>query len=108
VSKKVLRLKIKDIEWSFHGQTNASYIRRHGKDSGAITYTDDREVYFNLSQFRPYFVRHELLHVYIASSSSNASSLNKDQVEELCAELYGDHGPEMRLIEDKILEFFMK
>lgn len=108
MKKKPYKANIKGIDWEFHIQSNASYIRSHGKDSGAITYLGDRDVYFNSSQLSPGTVRHELMHVYVKSSGTNSASLSPDDVEELCAELYEVHGPEMDLLVDKILEHFLK
>lgn len=106
--KKYFTHTIKDHEWKFYYQSNAAYIRAHGKDSGAITYPADGEVYFNSSSFTPSNVRHEIMHVYVESSSTVSSALTADQTEELCAQLYGDHGAEMDLLANKIMEFFLK
>lgn len=100
--------KIKGYEWTFFAEKNATYIRKHGSDSHAITYTHDREIYFNISSLAPSYVRHEVFHAYVASSNINSSNLNKEQMEELCAELYGDHGPEMDKLVDKILNHFLR
>lgn len=107
-NKRVFKQLIKGIEWEFHSLSNASYVRRHGNDSGAITYTNDHDVFFNSSHFSPGIVRHEVFHTYIASSGTNSASLTSDQMEELCAEIYQSHGPEMDLLVDKILEFFLR
>lgn len=106
--KSPLKDKIKGHEWTFHGQTNSAYIRKHGSDSHAITYTKDRDIFFNLSSIAPDYVRHEVLHAYVASSSTNSSNLTADQIEELCCEIYGEHGPEMDLLVDKILNHFLR
>jgi hypothetical protein len=103
-----IKIKIKGIEWAIFAQTPAAYKRKHGSDSHAITYTKDREIFFNISTLAPDYVRHEVFHAYIASSSTNSSSLTADQVEELAAELYGEHGPEMDLAVDQILNFFLR
>jgi len=86
---------IKGHEWKFYAQSTNAYKRAHGSDSHAITYYKDREVFFQLTSLSPNYVRHELVHCYIASSSINSSSLTADQMEELAAELIGEHGPEM-------------
>ena len=103
-----IKIKIKGIEWAIFAQTPSAYKRKHGSDSHAITYTKDREIFFNISTLAPDYVRHEVFHAYIASSSTNSSSLTADQVEELAAELYGEHGPEMDLAVDQILNFFLR
>lgn len=106
--KTPLKEKVKGYEWTFHAEKKATYIRKHGSDSHAITYPVDREVYFNINSLAPDYVRHEVFHVYVASSSTNSSNLDKDQFEELCAELYGDHAPEMDLLVDKIMNHFLR
>lgn len=107
--KKVpLKDVIKGHEWTFHAQTSNTYSRKHGSDSHAITYTHDREVYFNIDSLAPDYVRHEIFHAYVASSSINSADLDKDQMEELCAELYGEHGPEMELLVNKILNYYLR
>lgn len=106
--KKSLKKKIKDVQWEFFVQTASAYKRDHGKDSDAITYPHDRECYFNKPRFLPSCVRHELIHVYVASSGINSANLTADQVEELIAEIYEQHAKEMAILEDEILDFFMR
>ena len=106
--KAPLKEKIKGYEWTFHAQANATYVRKHGSDSHAITYTHEREIFFNLNSMAPDYIRHEIFHAYVASCSTNSSSLDKDQMEELCAEVYGDHGPEMDALVDKILNYYLR
>jgi len=103
-----IKIKIKGIEWSIFAQTPAAYKRKHGSDSHAITYPKEREIFFNISTLAPDYVRHEVFHAYIASSSTNSSSLTTDQMEELSAELYGEHEPDMNLAVDQILNFFLR
>lgn len=106
--KPPLKEKIKGYEWAFYAQSNAAYVRKHGSDSHAITYTHEREIYFNLNTMAPEYLRHEVFHAYVASCSTNSSNLDKDQMEELCAEVYGDHGPEMDLLVDKIMNYYLR
>ena len=108
MKKKPYKANIKGIDWEFHLQTVRAYVRDHGKDSGAITYLGDKDVYFSDSQLSPGTIRHELLHVYVASSGTNSSDLDASQMEELCAEILELHGPEIMLLTDKILEHFLK
>lgn len=106
--KTPIKQIIKGHEWAFYAETNGTYTRKHGSDSHAITYTHDREIYFNISSLAPDYVRHEVFHAYVASSSTNSSNLDKDQMEELCAELYGEHGPEMELLVNKIINYYLR
>jgi hypothetical protein len=109
--KPPYKAHIKGVEWTFFVQTPATYRRSHGadgKDSEAITYPYDREVYFNSNYLSPYTVKHEILHVFVASSSTDSSSLDADQKEELCCELYGNHSTDMESLAEKILNYFLR
>lgn len=106
--RKFLTANIKGVEWKIYAVSNAAYVRVHGSDSDAITYIKDREIYFKLSSLAPEYVRHEVLHAYVASSNTTSSSLKVDQMEELCCELYGEHGPAMDALVDKILNFYLR
>jgi hypothetical protein len=108
MKKKPYKATIKGMDWEFHLQTNSSYVRKHGNDSGAIAYPEDRDVFFNANYLSGGKIRHELMHVYVASSGINSASLTKDQMEELCAEIVELHGPELMYLTDKILEHFLK
>lgn len=107
-NKRVLKYSVKGIEWEFRCQTVAAYVRAHGADSGGITYPHDKEVYINRSRLNPENVRHEVMHVFVESTSTASMVKSADDAEELCAQLYGEHGPEMDLLVDKILEFFLR
>lgn len=106
--KRTYKDRIKGMEWTFSLLPKASYVRGHGNDSDAVTYPHDREVFFNSDRLTPGVVRHEVFHVFVASSGTNSANLTVDQMEELGAELYENHGPEMDWLVDKILEAFLK
>lgn len=108
LKKKIFKLQIKGLDWTVHGMTNQQYTRSHGKDSAAITYLQDREMFFNLSHFNTEFVRHELGHAYVASSGTTSSSLTTDQIEELMCEIIGEHGLEIVQQADRIVNFLLK
>lgn len=105
---KFFSANIKGMEWKFYAQATSTYNRKHGTDSHAITYTKEKEIYFKLSELSPDYIRHELMHAYVMSCSINSSSLTADQMEEVCAEIFGEHGVEMCLIVDQILNFFLR
>lgn len=105
--KKSLVIQIKGLEWQVFSQTNTSYIRQHGKDSGAITYLKEKQIYFNKDHFNPGYIRHELLHAFVSSSGINSSSLDADQIEELCAEIVEEHYFEIGSLTDKITNFIL-
>lgn len=105
---KTLTVDVLGTSWTVHMQAPTAYRKMHGSDSEAITYPGDLEVFFNKNYFTPDTVRHETMHLFVASSGSTSSSLTKDQMEELCAELYGQHGPKMDLVTDQIISFFSR
>ena len=93
-NKKFVSRIIKGSEWHFYLESPTTYIRKHGSDSDAITYTKEREVYFNRSEFDTNCVRHELFHIYIVESNTNSSpDFTKDDMEDLAAEIIGEFGP---------------
>ena len=108
MKRKPYIANVRGITWEFHLQSNAAYVRQNGKDSGAITYLGDKDVWFNQAHLSPGNVRHEVFHVYIASAGINSASLTVDQMEEIAAETFESFGPEMSLLVDKILEHFLK
>ena len=105
---KTYTVKIKGVDWKISAQATSTYHRQHGRDSHAITYTKDHHIYFKLSELSPEYIRHELMHAYVMCCSINSSDLTADQMEEVCAEIYGEHGAEMGLIVDQILNFFLR
>lgn len=108
MSKRNITVEALGLNWTVYLQSSDAYKKKHGSDSDAITYPADLEVFFNKSSFTPDVVRHEVLHMFVASSNSGSSGLSADQMEELCAELYGQHGPKMDLVTDQIISFFSR
>jgi hypothetical protein len=105
---KVFTFSIMGIDWQVYLQSPSSYKKIHGSDSEAITYPSDREVYFNKDYFSAETIRHEVFHCYVASSPTNSATLNADQKEEQCCELFEKYGPLMMLQVDQILCFFSR
>ena len=92
--KKFVTRIIKGAEWHFYLESAATYTRKHGSDSEAITYVKEREVYFNRADFDTYTVRHELFHIYVSESNTNSSpDFTKADMEDLGAEIIGEFGP---------------
>ena len=96
------------VAWSVFLQSEATYKKMHGSDSDGVCYPHDREIYFCKSSFTPACVRHEIWHAMVASSGHTSSNLTADQMEELGAEIYAEHGPRMDLIVDQIISFFSR
>jgi hypothetical protein len=92
-NKKFLVRNIKGSEWHFYLESSSVYKRKHGSDSGAIVYIKEREVFFNRADFDTDAVRHELFHIYVAESNTKSSpDFTKDDMEDLGAEIMGEHG----------------
>lgn len=88
----MIKLKIKDIEWSFNVLQDEYYDAKNGKDSHGITHKSKLEVDFKQSSFSPPLVRHELLHAYTASCCINSiEDLDDHAMEEICAEIIEFH-----------------
>lgn len=91
--KKFVTRNIKGAEWHFYLESSSVYRRKHGSDSGAIVYIKEREVFFNKAEFDTNAVRHEIFHIYVAESNTNSSpDFTKDDMEDLGAEIMGEHG----------------
>lgn len=106
--KKFVSRMIKGVEWHFYLESGASYKRKHGSDSDAITYPKEREVYFNRTEFDTNAVRHELFHIFVSESNTVSSpDFTKDDMEDLGAEIVGEFGPlivqEADFIHNKLL-----
>lgn len=105
--KKHLSIQIKGIEWKVYFQQDSTFQKSHG-DCEAITYPDDREMYFNMRNFYSGYVAHELVHSFVASTNTEHSSLDKDQAEELICALYQHHHLEFNKLIFEIVDFVLK
>ena len=105
MKNKLLKVEIKDINWTFTLMDNATYNNKHGKDSQGITASELLEVDFNKKYFTLALVRHELLHAYKASCCLNSTAeITAEDVEEICAEIYEYHGPAMDIKAKEIFD----
>ncbi len=107
-SKKFVTRMLKGAEWHFYLEASATYVRKHGSDSEAITYPKEREVYFNKTYFDTNTVRHELFHIFVHESNTTSSpDFTKDDMEDLGAEIVGESAPlivqESDFIHNKLL-----
>ena len=91
---KYLEISIKDVKWKVFSQSPSYYKKVHKKlaDSHGITYIDDCEVYFPRIGVHINIVRHELIHMLVASSSTNRmTETTADDREEHIAQLIEHH-----------------
>jgi hypothetical protein len=96
------------LDWQVFLQSDTVYAKMHGSDSSGITYTHDREMYFNKSYYTPEIIRHELFHAYHASSPNGSSNMDAEQVEDQSCEIFEKYGPLMLMQSDQILSFFSR
>ncbi len=100
---KPIKIKIKDIEWSFAVLGDQEYVRKHGADSQGITDKDDKLVHFKESRLSLALVKHELLHVYFSSCCiDSATELQAEDAEEIAAEIIAHHGEDLLKISKKL------
>jgi hypothetical protein len=104
---KTLTLNIKGRDWVFQVLPEKAYVKKFNDDSMAITIEKEKSVYFNKPDFNLVTIRHELLHVLVFSSLVESSELSSEQMEELCAEITGEHGLEIIVWSEKILNHFI-
>ncbi len=109
VSKKYLSITVKGVDWKIYIQTHSRYIKMHGKDSKAIVYPDDREAYFDKSELALRIIRHEVFHIFTASTDTEHNSqMTVSDQEELDCTVYGNNRTEMIKIEDSIVDFILR
>ena len=90
--KKPVKILIKDIAWTVQVLEDKEYEDAHGKDSHGITDKNKQTVDLKRSSFSLSLVKHELLHVYVASCCINSiEDLDDSGMEELCAEIIEFH-----------------
>lgn len=108
-----LALNIKGKNWSFILLHDRSFDKLHNSnpdegDASAITLSSTHEVHFRKSDLEPSVVAHELLHVLVNASLVGSADLSPAQVEELCAEIVGEHYAEIASWTNQILSRFMR
>lgn len=86
-----MTLMIKGISWKIYVHSAASYKRKHGSDSSAITYPEDYEIHFKKDHVKFGTVLHELGHALVQSSGTTSADMKKDQMEEHIWELMEEH-----------------
>lgn len=108
MKKKYMTLTIKGLDWKIYVQTPSAYKRQHGSDSAAITYYDDREVFFKTDHLKFGSCMHELLHALVYSSGTISTGMSGDQMEELILGLLEEHYFEIGDWTRKVLDYVAK
>ncbi len=91
----MVKIKVLDTEWKVYVLDEDDFIERFDDGDAAVTLPDTRECYFSEDEVNRVNVRHELFHMYVASSNLHSASLSIDQFEEVLAEMYGNHADRM-------------
>ena len=100
-----MKLKIKDVTWTFTVLPDKEYALEHGKDSNGITIKHKQEVHFRKSAFTEALVAHELWHCYVASCClTSTEDFGQDNMEEVGAEIVEFHLDDLVMYRDKIYE----
>lgn len=97
------KITIKGSEWTVKFHTDATYKKKIATDSGAETWITEKTIHFNKAEINMGFIRHELLHAFVAESSVESAQLTPDQVEEVCASIIQKHWNDINLITEQIL-----
>jgi len=103
-----MKIMIKGKEWEVVFLYPKVYIKKYGSDSDAITVSSIRSIFFKTDAFNPVVIRHELLHAFVNETCVNSSELTRDQMEELCCSLLGDHYYDIGQLTDQILEIKLR
>jgi hypothetical protein len=86
--------------------SKTKYHKLHGFDSGAITLITEKIIDVKNDGFTTEYIRHELLHAFVAESNTESAMLNSEQIEELCASIVGEYGIEIVRLADFISNKF--
>lgn len=104
-------LSVKGRDWNFILIPDKRYDKLHNHTendhSMAITLPTVYEVHFRKSDWDLGTIRHELLHVLYAMSLVGSTDLSISDVQEICAEIVGQHTPDVVLWTDRIAEKFL-
>jgi len=99
-----MKIKIKDIYWTFKLLGDKEYVLKHGKDSAGITLPLKQEVHLR-SPLSLNVIAHELFHCYVASCClSSTDDIGKEAMEEVGAEIIEFHLDDIVKYRDKIYE----
>jgi hypothetical protein len=108
---KEISIPIKGRSWKFILMADRRFDKIHNikeDDSNvAMTVPGTYEVHFRKSDWNISTIRHEILHVLYSASLVGSTDLSVSDVQEICAEIVGEHGLEICLWADQIAERFL-
>lgn len=98
-----MKIDIQGDTWTCSALNTKKYENKYGDDSLAMTLTDKKTIDFNKKSFTIETVRHELFHVFhYGLYLGSAEDLNKDDYEEILAEMVSNNLEKMIRISNKI------
>lgn len=108
---EIITLTIKGKFWHFILLSDKVFDKRfpceeENEETEAITIADEHTIYLKKSRFTLPTIRHEIFHILVFSSLIESSSLTKDQMEELGAEITAEHSPEIVLWAEQVMNFY--
>jgi hypothetical protein len=108
---EVITLNIKGRNWHFVLLGDRVFDKRfpceeENEETQAITVPDENSIYLKKSRFTLPTIRHEIFHILVFSSLIESSSLDRDQMEELGAEITAEHSPEIVLWAEQVMNFY--
>jgi len=107
-----LVINIKGRDWNFILVPDKRFDKIHNyntdEDSNiAMTLPTQYEVHFRKSDWNAATIRHEMLHVLFNMSLVGSANLDVTDVQEICAEIVGEHAIEIVMWSDRISEKFL-
>ena len=106
-----ITIPIKGRDWKFVLMPDKRFdkLHNHNEDDTnvAMTCPTIYEVHFRKSDWDVATIRHEMLHVLYNMSLVGSTNMTPGDVQELCAEIVGQHAIEIVLWSDRITEKFL-
>jgi hypothetical protein len=103
-------IDIKGRPWKFVLLPDKRYDKLYNEDpedmSAAITLPGIYEVHFRKSDWDIVTIRHEIMHVLYNASLVSSADLKIHDVQEICAEIVGQHASEIVVWSDRVAQRF--
>ena len=106
-----ISLNIKGRDWYFILLSDKVFDKRFppeqdGDETCAVAEPKESAVYLKKSLLTIPTIRHEIFHILVFSSLIESSSLDRLQMEELGAEIMGEHALEVCIWAEKVMNFY--
>lgn len=90
-----VKAKIKGDTWSFYlvSEEKMKSLREDGADLGGLCLPETKQIYFEKSEFKLEFVKHELIHAYASYLHlGDTNNISLDDLEEIFASMFAADG----------------